>query len=616
MFEFDNMCGIIGYIGPKEAADVLIDGLKRLEYRGYDSAGVAVLNSHGIEVERAEGKLSRLEEKLKKHKPHGHLGIGHTRWATHGVPSERNAHPHRVGDVVVVHNGIIENFEELRKELIKKGCRFKSETDTEIFCHLINEELKKTKDIAAAIRHALQKVRGSYALVVMYAKEPEKLFAAKSGSPLVLGFGEKENLVASDVPALLPYTKEVAYLEDGEFAVMDKGHFALFDKNGRRKEPQKSHIEWNPVMAEKAGFKHFMLKEIFEQPRVVEQTLMGRVQLGSGKLFLEGIDTLLGKTGFHYKKIDIIACGTSYHAGLVGKYWLEQLARVPVSVSLASEFRYAEPLVDKNTLVISIAQWAEATDTLAAAKMAKEMKAKVLGICNVLGSSLSRLSDITLYTHAGPEIGVASTKAFTSQLVVLYLITLEIAKRQGEISKTDLVKKLNELRSAPQYLEKILDNAEEIKKIALRVKDASHFLFIARGPHYPLALEGALKLKEIAYVHAEGFAAGELKHGPIALVDKGVPVVALVPHSDTYEKVLSNVEEVKTRGAFVIAEGEVGDQHLLEQVDAVIPVPKTVYSITPLLYILPLQLFAYYIADAKGCDVDMPRNLAKSVTVE
>ncbi len=610
------MCGIIGYIGPKEAADVLIDGLKRLEYRGYDSAGVAVLNGGGIEIERAEGKLTKLEAKIGKHKPHGHLGVGHTRWATHGVPSERNAHPHRAGDVVVVHNGIIENYEALRKGLLQKGCRFRSETDTEIFCHLINEELKEHKEIAKAIRSALKKVRGSYAIVVLYAKEPKKLFAAKSGSPLVLGFGDKEALVASDVPALLPYTRDVSFLEDDEFAILEEGHLSVFDEKGHPKPAEKTHIDWNPVMAEKAGFKHFMLKEIFEQPRVVEQTLMGRVQLGSGKLTLEGIEKVFGKKGFPFKKIEIIACGTSYHAGLVGKYWLEQLAHVPTVVSLASEFRYAEPLIGKETLVISISQSGETADTLAATKMAKEMKAKVLGICNVLGSSLGRMADNTLYTHAGPEIGVASTKAFTGQLTVLYLLTLEIAKRRDKISKTELIKKINEVRSAPQYLEKILENADAIKKIALGCKEAPHFLFIARGPHYPLALEGALKLKEIAYVHAEGFAAGELKHGPIALVDKGVPVVALVPPSDTYEKILSNVEEVKARGAYTIAEGEVGDKHLADKVDAVIPVPKTFYSITPLLYILPLQLFAYYIADAKGCDVDMPRNLAKSVTVE
>ncbi|MDO8527566.1 MAG: glutamine--fructose-6-phosphate transaminase (isomerizing) [Deltaproteobacteria bacterium] len=610
------MCGIIGYIGNREATDVLIDGLKRLEYRGYDSAGIAVLNGHGIEVERAEGKLSHLEAKIHKHKPKGHIGIGHTRWATHGVPSERNAHPHHVEDVVVVHNGIIENYSQLRKELIQKGCHFKSETDTEIFCHLINEELKKTKEIQKAIANALKKVRGAYAIVVLYAKEPHKLYVAKLGSPLVLGFGKKENFVASDVPALLPYTREVAYLEDGEFAVVSDGSLNVVDSHGHPVTKKKTHIAWDALMAEKGGYKHFMLKEIFEQPRVVEQTIMGRIQLGSTQLTLEGIPKLFGATGFPFKQVAILACGTSWHAGMVAKYWFEQLARVPTTVHLASEFRYANPLIDSKTLVISISQSGETADTLAATQLAKQKKAKVLAICNVLGSSLTRASNATLYTHAGPEIGVASTKAFVSQMTVLYLLTLEMASRKKIMSKEELLTKMEEIRKLPQNLETVLQKADAIKKIAKECVNASHFLFIARGLQYPVALEGALKLKEISYVHAEGFAAGELKHGPIALVDKGVPVVALIPPSETYEKILSNVEEVKARGAFVIAVGEKGDEELEEKADAVIGLPKTVYSLTPILYAVPLQLFAYYIADFKGTDVDQPRNLAKSVTVE
>src|SRR3989338_8978960 len=610
------MCGIIGYIGHREATDVLIDGLKRLEYRGYDSAGIAVLNGRGIEMERAEGKLAALQAKIKKSKPHGKIGIGHTRWATHGVPSERNAHPHRVGDVVVVHNGIIENHAELRKQLIKKGCQFRSETDTEIFCHLIHSELKKTDDVGKSIQKALEKVRGSFLFVFLFCKEPGKLYLAKLGSQLVVGLGKKENLVASDIPALLSYTRNVVPLEDGELALLTKNSFKILNGNGKSLSKRVNHITWTPLMAEKGGFKHFMLKEIYEQPRVVEETLMGRIQPDSGRLILEGVNKLFGKKGFPFKQIAIIACGTSWHAGLVGKYWIEKLARVPVSVNLASEFRYADPMIGRDTLVIPISQSGETADTLAATHLAKSKKAKVLAICNVLGSSLARTSDATLYTHAGPEIGVASTKAFVAQLTVLYLITLELAKRQGKLSKEALITQLTEIRKIPQHLTKLLKSAAHIKEIAESFVNASHFLFIARGPHFPVALEGALKLKEISYVHAEGFAAGELKHGPIALIDEGVPVVALVPKNETYEKILSNIEEVKARGAHVIAIGDATDRDLSEKVDDFIAIPKTDYLLTHLLYAVPLQLFAYYIADHKGTDVDQPRNLAKSVTVE
>ncbi|MBI5300193.1 MAG: glutamine--fructose-6-phosphate transaminase (isomerizing) [Deltaproteobacteria bacterium] len=619
------MCGIIGYIGNREAVKVLIDGLKRLEYRGYDSAGVAVLNNGKIQIERAEGKLTCLEAKLKKFKSRagfacprsklaefaefklsGNIGIGHTRWATHGVPSERNAHPHRVGDVVVVHNGIIENYSELRKKLIQKGFRFLSETDTEVFCHLINEELKKQFDIQQAIRNALTKVRGSYALVVLHGQDPEHLYVARQSSPLVIGLGKGENFVASDVAAILPYTRDVIFLEEGELVTLSREPI--------RRASQK--ITWDPLTAEKGGFKHFMLKEIFEQPRVVNDTLMGRIQPDSGVLTLEGIPKLFGRCGFPFQKVEIVACGTSYHAGLVGKYWLESMARVPVNVSLASEFRYATPVIDSKTLVIPISQSGETADTLAATTQAKKEKGNILAICNVLGSSLARLAHTTLYTHAGPEIGVASTKAFVSQLTVLYLLALEIAKRRGELDTNEVRKKMAELCKIPQHLESILKGAKIIKKVAKNCIRASHFLFIARGSNYPLALEGALKLKEISYVHAEGFAAGELKHGPIALVEKKIPVVALIPKGETYEKILSNVEEVKARGAFVIAICEAGDKHVSEAVDVIIPIPKTDPTQTPLLYTIPLQLFAYTIANEKGCDVDQPRNLAKSVTVE
>lgn len=610
------MCGIVGYVGKKEATDILYDGLKRLEYRGYDSAGIAVLNGGGIEVERAEGKLSELQKRIQIHKPQGHIGIGHTRWATHGVPAERNAHPHRVGNVVVVHNGIIENHTDLRAQLLKKHCRFTSETDTEIFCHLINEALKKTKEKEKAVHNALTKVRGSYALVVMFADEPGKLIVAKRHSPLVLGLGKEENLVASDIPALLPHTRNVLFLEDGEEASITADSVKITNEKGKTVKRAKTHIDWDPLMAEKGGFKHFMLKEIYEQPRAVQDTLMGRIQPDSGRLTLEGTEDLFGEKGFPFKQIAIIACGTSWHAAMVGKYWLECFARVPTVVTLASEFRYADPIIDKDVLVIPITQSGETADTIAATALAKTKRAKVLSICNVLGSSISRMSDATLYTHVGPEIGVASTKAFVGQLVVLYMLTLEIARRAGKMQKKEVIDKLTELRKVPQHLEKILKQSNEIKGVAEKYVNATHFLFIARGANYPLALEGALKLKEIAYVHAEGFAAGELKHGPIAMIDKGVPVISLVPRSETYEKVLSNIEEVKSRGADIVAIGEKGDKLIEKMSDFFIPIPKSKYSLTPLLYAVPLQLIAYFIADHKGTDIDQPRNLAKSVTVE
>lgn len=610
------MCGIVGYVGDREATDILFDGLKRLEYRGYDSAGIAVLNGGGIEIERAQGKLSELGKRIARHKPRGHIGIGHTRWATHGVPSERNAHPQRVGDVVVVHNGIIENFLDLRKDLIRKGCRFQSETDTEIFCHLIHEELKKTPEMKIAMARALAKVRGSYALVVLYAKKPKKLYIAKQGSPLVVGVGRKENWVASDIPALLPHTRDVLFLEDGEAGEISPEHVEIHGLEGRAVNRKTEHIEWDPVMAEKGGYKHFMLKEIFEQPRVVQDALMGRIQPESGRVVLKELSKILGEKGFAFKQVQIIACGTAGHAGMVGKYWLESFARIPTTVTLASEFRYADPILGKETLVVAISQSGETADTLAAARLAKERKAKVVAICNCVGSSLTRLAHATLYTHAGPEIGVASTKAFVAQLVVLYLLTLELAQRRRLLDHKEAVIKLEELRKVPQYMEKILRGAAAIKTVAEKCADASHFLFIARGPNYPLALEGALKLKEISYVHAEGFAAGELKHGPIAMIEEKTPVIVLNPASQTYEKVLGNIEECKSRGAYLIALGEEGDKSLREKSDAWLPIPKSKFSLTPILYAVPLQLFAYYIADLKGTDVDQPRNLAKSVTVE
>jgi len=610
------MCGIVGYLGHREATQVLLDGLKRLEYRGYDSSGVAVLNGKGVQIERAEGKLGALEAKLGHRPLLGHIGIGHTRWATHGIPSERNAHPHRMGPICVVHNGIIENHSDLRKELIQKGCRFKSETDTEVFCHLIHQELKKNPYTFEAVRNALAQVRGSYALVVLNEKDPERLFLARLGSPLVVGFGEEENWVASDIPALLPYTRRVVFLEDGETAILTRRGLQTLNAEGQPVEKIPQEITWDAEVAEKGGFKHFMLKEIFEQPHVVEDTLASRIDPDSGQVYIEELTPFFRGRKFPYDYVTIVACGTSWHAGLVAKYWLESLAGLPTQVDLASEFRYRDPLINSKTLVIAVSQSGETADTLAAMRLAKQKGAGTLAICNVVGSSLARESDAVLYTHAGPEIGVASTKAFVAQLTALLLFSLRLGQnRKGKETK-ELYLLANELRRLPKLLEKVLKQSEKIKKVAQDCVNAPHFFFIARGPHFPVALEGALKLKEISYLHAEGFAAGELKHGPIALIDKGSPVVTLVPQNEIYEKVLSNVSEVKARGAWVIGVGDNGDKKLEAQVDCYLSIPKIHELLSPILYVVPLQLFAYYIADLKGTDVDRPRNLAKSVTVE
>lgn len=610
------MCGIIGYVGRREAKQILLDGLKRLEYRGYDSAGIAIRDKNGVSIKRAEGKLCRLEALVSQDPPKGNLGIGHTRWATHGRPSETNAHPHRSGDIIVVHNGIIENHAELKKFLIKKGHEFSSDTDTEVACHLIRYFTDRGENTLKAIKSALDRIRGSYALVIMDARQKDRLYLAKRGNPLVAGFGENENFVASDIPALLPYTKNVLFFEDGEVGVVTSDKLEVFSENGKPVKRTPQRIPWNPLMAERGGFKHFMLKEIFEQPTAIEDTFTGRLLPTEGRVVLDEVAPLFSKNGFPFDEISIVACGTSWHAGMVGKYYIESLARMPVSIDLASEYRYRHPIVGRNTLVIPISQSGETADTLAAVQMVRGMGAKVLSICNVVGSSIPRASHASLYTHAGPEIGVASTKAFTSQLAALLLFALYTAWKKKKIDRKFLCERIDEMMKVPRQMKNILEKAGHYKNIAENILDAPNVIFIARGVNFPVALEGALKLKEISYVHAEGFAAGELKHGPIALIDRGVPVVTIVPKDSTYEKVLSNIEEVRARGAKVVAITTNGDRQVAEKAEHMISLPRASWFTTPLLASIPLQLLAYYVADYKGTDVDQPRNLAKSVTVE
>ncbi|MFA4974167.1 MAG: glutamine--fructose-6-phosphate transaminase (isomerizing) [bacterium] len=610
------MCGIIGYVGNSEATPVLLDGLKRLEYRGYDSAGIAVMGPHGLLIRRVEGKLGRLEAALAKEPMVGTSGVGHTRWATHGRPSENNAHPHRSGDIVVVHNGIIENFAELKRFLIAEGYKFSSETDTEVICHLIEHYCRRGQRTLDALSSARARLKGSYAVVVMSVKEPDVLYVAKSGSPLVVGEGDGERFVASDIPALLPYTKDMIFLEDGDTAVITSSRIKILDGGGRDISRTPQRIPWNPLMAEKGGYKHFMLKEIFEQPQVMQDALAGRVDRDLGRVTLEEVDALFDGDRPRFDRIAIVACGTSFHAGMIGKYLIESLAKMPVAIDLASEFRYREPLLDERTLVISISQSGETADTLAAQKMSREFGTSVLGICNVVGSSIARSADATLYTHAGPEIGVASTKAFTAQLSALNLFALYLAQKRGTIDAAKEARLVEEMTQLPRFMQGVLAQAEEMRAIAESLSYSSHVLYIGRGTNYPIALEGALKLKEISYMHAEGFAAGELKHGPIALIDHGVPVIAIAPQDCMRDKVLSNIEEVRARGATVIAVGHKEDAELAEKSSHLIAIPKASWQATPMLTALPMQLIAYYAADHKGTDVDQPRNLAKSVTVE
>jgi glucosamine--fructose-6-phosphate aminotransferase (isomerizing) len=592
-----------------------LEGLKRLEYRGYDSAGLAIVQDDGIEVVRSEGKLRNLTEKLETVTLSGEVGIGHIRWATHGRPSEVNAHPHRMDDVAVVHNGIIENYVELRRELAEEGYGFASDTDTEVVPHLIHHYIKKGLKLEAAFRKTLTRLEGSYAVAAISSSDEGRVFAARRASPLVVGLGDGENFVASDIPALLPHTRTMVFLEDGDVVVLDAQSVLITDAEGNRVERAPTSIDWSPAMAEKGGYKHFMLKEIFEQPRAVADTLSGRLHPLDGRVELEGGEKA-EEIARNLKALHIVACGTSYHAALTARYWIENLARMPVTVDLASEYRYRDPLIGPDTGVLLVSQSGETADTLAAMEEGRRRGAPVLGICNVVGSSLARAADATLYTHAGPEIGVASTKAFTTQLVTLYMMALFLARSRGTLKEDELKTKMDTLMHLPTQLEEVLALDEACKKAAHAIMDSRSAIFLGRGVHYPIALEGALKLKEISYIHAEGYAAGEMKHGPIALVDDELPVVALLVKDAHYEKMLSNVEEIRARGGRIFAIATEGDTIAADISEQVLYVPEFATELMPVISSVPLQLLAYHVAVLKGTDVDQPRNLAKSVTVE
>ena len=609
------MCGIIGYIGSRDTKGVLLEGLRRLEYRGYDSAGIALFHEGKVVIRRCQGKLRELERKCAGERFSGHLGIGHTRWATHGKPSEANAHPHKAGGVVVVHNGIIENYLTLKKALSREGHTFKSETDTEILCHLIQSHLFKGATFEEAVRHALLQVEGAYAIAVLYEGEGDKLIGARRESPLILGVGEGESFVASDIPAILPYTRKMIFLEDGEMAVIRDRAFEISTLTGEKRQRPPKEILWDPVTAEKGGFKHFMLKEIHEQPRAIADTIRGRLSLEEGKVLL-GDAALSPKMQKEIRRVYIIACGTSYHAALVGKFMIEELARIPAEVDLGSEFRYRDPLVDSQDLLVAISQSGETTDTMAAFKEGKRKGAKTLAICNVVDSSLARESERVLYTHAGPEIGVASTKTFTCQLIGLFLLALSLARARDTIGQKEAKGLLEEMLKIPHQVQEVLGLNAQIEALSKRYMTARDFLYLGRGVNYPIALEGALKLKEISYIHAEGYPAGEMKHGPIALIDEEMPVVVLAPRGKTYEKILNNVEEVRARDGKVIALTNPTCQEIASKAKDLLLMPETHHLLAPILMTVPLQLLAYNIAVLKGTDVDQPRNLAKSVTVE
>ena len=611
------MCGIIGYVGTRDVVPVLIGGLKKLEYRGYDSAGIAVVDGNGVQVVRAEGKLSNLETKLEAAPLKGTFGMGHTRWATHGKPNENNAHPHRdcTGKVVVIHNGIIENFLPLKQRLQKSGHEFKTETDTEVVAHLIEENMKDGTKFVDAVRKTLKELEGHYALVMIDGNEPGTIVAAKQGPPLVVGLGENENIIASDVAPLLAYTRNIIYLEDGEYAVVDQKNATFYDQNDQTIEREPKRILWDAVMAEKEGYRHYMLKEIHEQPRAVRDTFTGRMFEESGEIFFNDLQ-FTADDWAKIKKVHIVACGTSWHSGLVGKFLLEDAARIPIEVDYGSEYRYRNPIIDDSTLVIGVTQSGETADTIAGMQEAKKRGAKLITICNVIGAAATRMSDGVIYTNAGPEIGVASTKAFTTQLTAFYLLALYIRQLRGD-DVDDRRYAMHELSVIPHKIEDILAKQEKhIEELAHKYAKSQDFLFLGRGVHYPIALEGALKLKEISYIHAEGYPAGEMKHGPIALIDENLPVVAIATHTPVYDKVVSNLQEVKARDGKLIVICDEGDEEMKKLADDVIEIPWTVEPLQPILSVIPTQLLAYYIALKRGCDVDQPRNLAKSVTVE
>jgi len=624
------MCGIVGYVGKKSVVPVIIEGLRRLEYRGYDSAGIAVGNGgDGLDIRRAEGKLRNLEEAIKQKPLNGTYGIGHTRWATHGRPTEENAHPHRdcTGKIVVVHNGIVENYLSLKKKLVEEGHKFTTETDTEIIAHLVEKFLYKTGNghrpsLEEAVRQTIKQLSGVFAIAVICTDDPSKIVAARNGPPAVIGLGNDEYFVASDVPAILHHTRDIFFLADGDMAVVTSDGVQLTDFNGKPVVRQVQHVTWDPIQAEKGGFKHFMLKEIYEQPGAVRETTLGRVSQDTGHIFLDQME--IDEAEFRAaKKINIIACGTSWHAGLAGKFMIESLARVPVEVDYASEWRYRNPIVEQDTITLVISQSGETADTLAAQREAKAKGSKTLAVCNVVGSMITREAAGTIYTHAGPEIGVASTKAFTGQLTALYIFAMYLAQVRGVMKAEQARGSMLELTKIPAKLETLLAQDQACDALAKRYQKVHDFLFLGRGIHYPIALEGALKLKEISYIHAEGYPAGEMKHGPNALIDENLPVVVIatrdVNDSESmlrYEKTISNLKEVKARSGVVIALATEGDDEIKEAADHVVYIPPAPDELSPILEIVPLQLLAYHIAVRRGCDVDQPRNLAKSVTVE
>jgi len=618
------MCGIVGYIGPKKVVAVILEGLKRLEYRGYDSAGIAVVGQNGkLEIRRASGKLRNLEESMRLHPADGIYGIGHTRWATHGRPTEENAHPHRdcKGEVVVVHNGIIENYLDLKRKLAAEGHKFVTETDTEVVAHLVEKYLNGVP-LEEAVRRAVKELTGVYALSILSTRDLNKIVSARMGPPAVIGLGQDEYFVASDIPAILYHTRDIFFLADGDIAVITPEGVRVMDYEGKPLERAVQHVTWDPIMAEKGGFKHFMLKEIFEQPRAVRDTLLGRLSLETGKIFLEEMD--ISEEEFRrVTDVKLVACGTSWHAALAGKFMIERLARLPVEVDYSSEFRYRNPILSDNSLTVLISQSGETADTLAAQREAKQKGSKTLAICNVVGSMLTREAAGTIYTHAGPEIGVASTKAFAGQLTALVLLSVYLAELRGTITQDCARSILKELTHIPAKLETLLQHDEMIEELAKHFFRCSDFLFLGRGIHYPIALEGALKLKEISYIHAEGYPAGEMKHGPNALIDENLPVVVVATCDKNdefsrvhYEKTISNIKEVKARDGIVISVVTEGDTMAREASDYVIEIPPAPELLSPILEIIPLQLLAYHIAVRRGCDVDQPRNLAKSVTVE
>jgi glucosamine--fructose-6-phosphate aminotransferase (isomerizing) len=608
------MCGIVGFIGSNEATPIILDGLRRLEYRGYDSAGIATLNHGKVEIRRAAGKLVNLEKVLQECPVRGNCGIGHTRWATHGRPSEINAHPHCAGGIVVVHNGIIENYRFLKGMLTGKGHHFRSETDTEVIAHLIEQHFKETGSFEAAVRLALSELRGAYAVVVLCEKEPGHLIAAKLGSPLVVGHRGGEFYVASDIPAMLSRTREMIFLDDGEFVLFGNRDMKVSKLDGRKVRKESKTITWNPLLAEKGGYRHFMLKEIHEQPRAIADTLAGRVG-EEGAVHLEDLH-LADEDLRQMEKIFIVACGTSWHAALIGKFFIEKLARVPAEVDIASEFRYRDPIVTDHSLTLLISQSGETADTLAALREAKGKKGKTVAVCNVVESSIARESDGVIYTHAGPEIGVASTKAFTTQIVALYMLAIRLGLARGLISSGQCRGMIHDLQALPEKVEKTLMLDGAIEEAARTFMGAKDFLFLGRGNQYPIALEGALKLKEISYIHAEGYPAGEMKHGPIALIDEQMPVVILAPRNETFEKVASNMEEVRARGGRVIAVTDHAGDELTGKADLILNLPAVPDDLMPVITAVPMQLLAYHVAALLGKDVDQPRNLAKSVTVE